>query len=173
MATSAPLEPAAPHRGIKALLARYPLVSFFVMAYAFSWIVWAPWVLGENGGAGLPPIEVPVEAAARLLIAGAIFAGPTLAAFIMTATTEGREGVRRCWIVTCCGGWASVVPVRPNWRPPDHAPRHDSLLGDLPNLRALGGPSYLLSYLTSFVLVSSSEDRCSRKEAGAASRCLA
>ena len=35
MATSAPLQPAAPQRGIKALLARHPLVSFFVMAYAF------------------------------------------------------------------------------------------------------------------------------------------
>ena len=54
MATAAPVEPAAPHRGLKALLARHPLVSFFVMAYAFSWIVWAPWVLGENDGAGLP-----------------------------------------------------------------------------------------------------------------------
>ena len=30
MATSAPLQPAAPQRGIKALLARHPLVSFFV-----------------------------------------------------------------------------------------------------------------------------------------------
>lgn len=33
MATAAPLQPGAPHRGIKALLARHPLVSFFVLAY--------------------------------------------------------------------------------------------------------------------------------------------
>jgi hypothetical protein len=38
MATAAPLQPAAPHRGIKALLARHPLVSFFVLAYAGTWL---------------------------------------------------------------------------------------------------------------------------------------
>src|ERR671920_919544 len=92
MATAAPVQPAAPRQGV---LARYPLVSFFVMAYAFSWIVWAPWVLGEDGANGLPPaLSVPSLSARFLLVAG-IFAGPTLAAFIMTATTEGREGVRR------------------------------------------------------------------------------
>ena len=68
MATAAPLQPAAPQRGIKALLARHPLVSFFVMAYAFSWIVWAPWVLGEDGAKVLPPaLSVPTS---RLLLAG-------------------------------------------------------------------------------------------------------
>ena len=73
MATSAPLQPAAPQRGIKALLARHPLVSFFVMAYAFSWIVWAPWVLGEDGAKVLPPgLSVPTS---RLLLAGGILAG--------------------------------------------------------------------------------------------------
>jgi uncharacterized protein len=93
MGTAAPLQPAAPQRGLKALLARYPLISFFVMAYAFSWIVWAPWVLGEDGANVLPPaLSVPTS---RLLLTGGILAGPTLSAFIMTATTEGREGVRR------------------------------------------------------------------------------
>jgi hypothetical protein len=90
MATSAPLQSAAPQRGIKALLARYPLVSFFVMAYAFSWIVCAPWVLGEDGANVLPPALSVPSSSARLLLAGGILAGPTLSAFIMTATTEGR-----------------------------------------------------------------------------------
>jgi hypothetical protein len=86
-------ETSDPKRGIKALLARHPLVSFFVMAYAFSWIVWAPWVLSEDGAKVLPPaLSVPTS---RLLLAGGILAGPTLSAFIMTATTEGRSGVRR------------------------------------------------------------------------------
>ena len=31
------------------LLARYPLTSFFVMAYAFAWIVELPVVLSETG----------------------------------------------------------------------------------------------------------------------------
>jgi membrane protease YdiL (CAAX protease family) len=156
MATSAPLQPAAPQRGIKALLARHPLVSFFVMAYAFSWIVWSPWVLGEDGANVLPPaLSVPSAAAtARLLLAGGILAGPTLSAFIMTATTEGREGVRRLlgrlvlwrvgfrWYLFALIGVPLIM-----------------ILGtmvysmSLPNLGALGGPSYLLSYLASFAFV--------------------
>ncbi len=35
----APAQPASARHG---LLARHPLVSFFVMAYAFTWIVWSP-----------------------------------------------------------------------------------------------------------------------------------
>ncbi len=154
MATSAPLQPAAPQRGIKALLARYPLTSFFVMAYAFSWIVWAPWVLGEDGANVLPPALSVPSSAARLLVAGGILAGPTLSAFIMTATTEGREGMRRLlgrlvlwrvgfrWYLFALIGVPLIM-----------------LLGtmvysmSLPNLGALGGPSYLLSYLASFAFV--------------------
>ena len=156
MATSAPLQPAAPQRGIKALLARYPLISFFGMAYAFSWIVWAPWVLGEDGANVLPPaLSVPSAAAtARLLLAGGILAGPTLSAFIMTATTEGREGVRRLlgrlvlWRVGFRWYLYSLIGVP-----------LIMFLGtmvysmSLPNLGALGGPSYLLSYLASFAFV--------------------
>jgi membrane protease YdiL (CAAX protease family) len=154
MATSAPLQPAAPRRGIKALLTRDPLDSFFVMAYAFSWIVWVPWVLGEDGANVLPPALSVPSSAARLLLAGGILAGPTLSAFIMTATTEGREGVRRLlgrlvlwrvgfrWYLFALIGVPLIM-----------------LLGtmvysmSLPNLGALGGPSYLLSYLASFALV--------------------
>jgi uncharacterized protein len=154
MATAAPVQPAAPRRGIKALLARYPLVSFFVMTYAFSWIVWAPWVLGQDGAKLLPPALSVVLPTARYLLAAGILAGPTLAAFIMTATTEGREGVRRLlgrlvlwrvgirWYVVALIGVPLIM-----------------LLGtmvysmELPNLAALGGPSYLLSYLGSFALV--------------------
>jgi hypothetical protein len=33
MSTATPAHPTAPHQGV---LARYPLVSFFVIAYAFS-----------------------------------------------------------------------------------------------------------------------------------------
>jgi hypothetical protein len=66
--TAAPLQPAATQRGIKALLARHPLVSFFVMAYAFTWIVWFSCVLGQDG-AGLLPIKIS-QAASGYLNAG-------------------------------------------------------------------------------------------------------
>ena len=81
---------ASPPRG---LLARNPLISFFVMAYAFSWIVWSPWVLSEEG-VGLLPFRLS-DGASGLLNAFAILAGPTLSALIMTGITEGRAGIRR------------------------------------------------------------------------------
>jgi uncharacterized protein len=147
--TTAPAQPASVRQG---LLARHPLVFFFFMAYAFSWIVWAPWVLGEDG-AGLLPINIS-QTASGYLNATAILAGPTLSAFIMTATTEGREGVRRLlgryvlwrvglrWYVFALLGVPLIMLV---------GTMVYSM--ELPNLAALGGPSYLLSYLVSFALV--------------------
>jgi uncharacterized protein len=147
--TTAPAQPASARQG---LLARHPLVAFFVMAYACSWLVWAPWVLGGDG-AGLLPINIS-QTASGYLNATAILAGPTLAAFIMTATTEGREGVRRLlgryvlWRVGLRWYMFALIGVP-----------LIMLLGtmvysmELPNLGALGGPSYLLSYLLSFALV--------------------
>jgi uncharacterized protein len=147
--TTAAARPASSRQG---LLVRHPLVAFFVMAYAFSWVVWSPWVLGEEG-AGLLPINIS-QTASGYLNAAAILAGPTLAAFIMTATTEGRAGVRRLlgrlvlwrvglrWYLFALVGVPLIM-----------------LVGvmvysmDLPNLGALGGPSYLLSYLATFALV--------------------
>lgn len=134
------------------LLARHPLVSFFVMAYAFTWIVWSPWVLGEDG-AGLLPVRIDPQLVG-FLNATAILAGPTLAAFVMTRVTEGTPGVRRLlarlvlwrvgvrWYVVVLIG----VPVI-------------MLLGtmvyavSLPDVAALGGVSYLPSYVLTFVLV--------------------
>jgi membrane protease YdiL (CAAX protease family) len=124
------------------------------MAYAFSWIVWSPWVLGEDGAKVLPPgLSVPTSAA-RLLLAAGILAGPTFSAFIMTAKIEGREGVRRLlgrlvlwrvgfrWYLFALLGVPLIMLV-------------GTMIysGDLPNLGALGGPSYLLSYLGTYALV--------------------
>jgi uncharacterized protein len=91
MATAAPLQPDAPHRGIKALLARHPLVSFFVIAYAGTWLFELPYVLSEYG-AGILPTKNPVLLWTSPV---AVFTGPFLSAFVMTAVTEGREGVGR------------------------------------------------------------------------------
>jgi membrane protease YdiL (CAAX protease family) len=136
------------------LLARYPLISFFVMAYAFSWIVWSPWVLGEDGAQVLPPgLSVPTSAA-RLLLAAGILAGPSLSAVIMTATTEGRDGVRRLlgrlalWRVGMPWYLFSLLGV-----PLIMLLGTMIYSGNLPNLGALGGPSYLLSYLATYVFV--------------------
>ena len=74
------------------LLARYPLTSFFVMAFAFSWIAWSPWFLSKDG-AGLLPYSSPLING--LVVPVGIFLGPFLSAFVMTGVTEGREGVGR------------------------------------------------------------------------------
>jgi uncharacterized protein len=133
------------------LLARHPLISFFVMAYAFSWIVWSPWVLGEDG-AGLLPIDIS-QTASGYLNAAAILAGPTLAAFIMTAITEGRAGVRRLlrrivlWRVGL--GWYLFALVG---IPVVMALGTLILPGGFASLRSLG-LGYVLTYLSIFPLV--------------------
>jgi membrane protease YdiL (CAAX protease family) len=91
MATAAPLQPAAPHKGIKALLALHPLVSFFVLAFAGTWLFELPYVLSEYG-AGLLPTKSPVLLWTSPV---SVFMGPFLSAFVMTGVTEGREGVHR------------------------------------------------------------------------------
>src|SRR5215207_5870412 len=83
-----PVQSASPFKG---LLARHPLSFFFIIAFAFSWIAWSPWVLSEDG-VGLLPYKL--GAATGLLNAAAILLVLTVAAFIMTATTEGRAGIR-------------------------------------------------------------------------------
>jgi membrane protease YdiL (CAAX protease family) len=75
------------------LLARHPLVFFFLIAYAGAWLVEVPIALSETG-TGLLPFTIPKPVIA-LAIAAATFLGPTLSAYIMTYMTEGRIGIRR------------------------------------------------------------------------------
>jgi uncharacterized protein len=75
------------------VLARHPLVSFFVIAYAGAWLLELPVVLSRTG-TGLLPYTLP-PIAVLVLIAAATFTGPTLSAFVMARATEGREGPKR------------------------------------------------------------------------------
>src|SRR5919199_1633874 len=75
------------------LLARHPLVFFFLIAYAGAWLVEVPVALSETG-TGLLPFTIPRPVLA-LAIAAATFLGPTLSAFIMTGITVGGIGIRR------------------------------------------------------------------------------
>jgi membrane protease YdiL (CAAX protease family) len=81
-----------PASGRGGLLARRPLTSFFVLAYAFSWLGWSPWYLSE-AGVGLLPYDG--ESFSTYFNIAALVLGPTLSAFVVTGATEGREGVRR------------------------------------------------------------------------------
>lgn len=66
---------------MKNIISKFPLVSFFVMAFLFSWIAVTPLLLNPT---------LPVEPFQML---GAL-AGPTLSAVIVTAVMDGRSGVR-------------------------------------------------------------------------------
>lgn len=78
---------------LRALLARHPLVGYFVLAYAGTWLTLVPVVFSRSGSLHVLPYPVPFAVFAVLFILSGLL-GPTLAAFIMTAVTEGRAGVR-------------------------------------------------------------------------------
>lgn len=65
---------------MKSIIAKFPLITFFGMAFIFSWIAILPLILNP---------ALPVE---PFQILGA-FAGPTLSAIIVISITEGRSGV--------------------------------------------------------------------------------
>jgi membrane protease YdiL (CAAX protease family) len=68
------------------VLARHPLLSYFLIAFVFSWLVFLPGPLTYHGVLGLSPQLVGYLAIAGLL-------GPALAGFVMSAATEGAAGV--------------------------------------------------------------------------------
>src|ERR1700731_555893 len=77
------------------LLARHPLVSYFVLAYAIAWLLWLPLVLSKGGGVGLLPFATDSNmyggVTSSIIVIGAL--GPAIAAVIMSVVTEGRAGV--------------------------------------------------------------------------------
>jgi membrane protease YdiL (CAAX protease family) len=75
----------------------HPLLAFFVIAFAGEWIVNLPLVLAQNGLSLLPytiPQVGPYPVSYYFATLGAI-AGLTLAAFLVTAITTGKTGVRQ------------------------------------------------------------------------------
>jgi membrane protease YdiL (CAAX protease family) len=80
-------------------LRRYPLVSFFVLAYALTWLLWAPVVF-----AGVPAFS-ETRHVPSLAALPAVAVGVTGSALLMTALTQGRAGLHRlfdrlrCWDV--------------------------------------------------------------------------
>jgi hypothetical protein len=79
------------------LLARHPLVFYFLIAFAFSWLMFLPGVLTYYGVLSISPSIIGLMGIAGLL-------GPSLSGFIMTGITEGRAGIRRLLRRICCGG---------------------------------------------------------------------
>ena len=78
---------------ITSAIKRHPIVTFFVLAYAFSWL---PWVLGTLIPDSRPFVLYPFFSS-----------GPLLAALIVIPITQGRAGLR-AWA-------ASLLKWRVGW----------------------------------------------------------
>lgn len=87
---------------------RRPLTAYFVFAYALMWMFAVPLAVSRDQGSGLLPFDLS-EPIGNVLFLLATFSGPTLAALIVTAATEGRAGVWR--LLKRCVQWR----VRPHW----------------------------------------------------------
>lgn len=71
-----------------------PLVVFFGLAYAISWLLLLPWAVSDTPvGLGVVSYTLPDTVGAVMFVFATL--GPALAAIIVTAVLEGRAGVRR------------------------------------------------------------------------------
>lgn len=86
-----------------ALMRRRPVLSFVVLAYAGSWILWSPWWLAR-----FLSHELPIPAVAGINQLG-LFGGPFAAALIVTGVSGGRAEIGR--LLRRLGQWR----VRPRW----------------------------------------------------------
>ena len=73
-------------KGLIQMMRKYPLFFFFLMAYAFSWIISIPYVLSAWGR---------LKGDFTFLFILKPFVGPALAAILMTGITEGKGGLKR------------------------------------------------------------------------------
>ncbi|PDZ94119.1 CPBP family intramembrane metalloprotease domain-containing protein [Bacillus cereus] len=74
--------------GLRGYLESYPLTSFFVMAYVFSWVVLIPFILSQWG-------IFPKSKAFDIFFTANAFVGPMLATYIMIRTLEGKESWKK------------------------------------------------------------------------------
>ena len=83
-------------RGLGAFVRRHGLVSYYALAYGMSWLFWLPYVLSRHG---LGVLDIPFpEVLGTTQLAGILlgaYLGPLGAAFVVTALSEGRPGLRR------------------------------------------------------------------------------
>jgi uncharacterized protein len=74
---------------LRRLVARHPVAAFLVITFTFAWTIMLPALFSEQG-LGLLPISVPVEVIMTL----SSVLGLALPAFLVTAATGGKDGVR-------------------------------------------------------------------------------
>jgi len=113
MTTIATTSQPATSSSLKRLISRHPLIAYFVIAFAGTWVPLLPFALSRGvNGLGLLPYRLPDIAFYIAFVLGA-FAGPALASLTVTAIITGRAGVgqllRRCvqWRVGI--GWYLIA----------------------------------------------------------------
>jgi membrane protease YdiL (CAAX protease family) len=77
---------------LRLALVKHPVIAFFVLVFAFTWLLNLPMVLGKDG-LGIFNYSVPLPLYVVLFILGAY--GPSFAAILITAALEGRQGLGR------------------------------------------------------------------------------
>ena len=82
------LFPALSSSRVIQILRRRPLLSYFLMAYSFTWLALLPYVLSQNG-VGFLPFHL-----SQLALFPALYVGPLLSGFLMTAVASGKAGLR-------------------------------------------------------------------------------
>lgn len=99
---------------VRGFVRRFPVLSFFTLAFGLSWMAWTPYILGNTGLGLEPDFQLPTGTMGQLvgMLPGA-YLGPLSAAFIVTALAEGRAGLR-LWakrLVRWRVGWTWYVGV--------------------------------------------------------------
>lgn len=92
--------------GLSVWMRQHPIAAYFTLAFAGTWALHMPMVLGRNG-LGIFPYEVPEALFAILFILG-VFTGPTLSAFLVTNALDGKEGRRK--LFRRYGQWRVGLP---------------------------------------------------------------
>lgn len=86
---------------VRALVKRYPMTAFFVLAFGLSWLAWTPYILGMNGLHLEPDINFPdlmgPHTSQLLGVLPGAYLGPIFSAFLVTWISDGRAGLRR-WV---------------------------------------------------------------------------
>ena len=79
--------------GIKAFAKHHPLTTYFVLAYALTWVFVIPIMLSQRG---LGLVSLP-DSLLFVFLLVSTYSGPLPAALIMTSILDGREGRRQLW----------------------------------------------------------------------------
>ena len=78
------------------MIKKYALVTFFFLAYLFTWSNWLPQALNSRG---VTSVQVP---GFLTLLSGY---GPTLAAIIVVSLAYGQRGLREFLVDSSDGAW--------------------------------------------------------------------